>query len=326
MNLNSKKLLTLLFVVTISIFLIIWHIDSNKTEFANELEFINSLNSKNTVCFKNENNDLLTCNNIIEEKYSNYNDLYYIKTKEKEYNYELLYDSDGIRNLIYGDKSIEFYYNNGLVSNIKYKSYDKECDCHILYKNSLIEYDDLYIKEIKNTDMKGNIISLTIFNNKLVNNVINVEETTIEDNKNKLIRYYKIENNNEKYSYNAFSRLNYIPNEYYQNNPYLFVNSDDNFSEYTLPFIKKIDKLEYNNEIIEYYYNNDYIYSNKKDFLLKIPKIKKNENNSKGFFIYKINNKYYKIKIVLKKSYIEYYEFYDEQLITEEEYNRYFIN
>ena len=313
-----KKTKIIIVAMIFGILLIIsTQLDNNK--YTNELDFINSLNSNNTICFKNKKTGLLTCNNIIEERYSDFGDLIYIKANDEEYKYELSYDDDGVRNLRFKENSIEFYYENKLVSNIKYKKYNKECNCYVLYKNSDIEYDRLYIKQIKNTDINGEEISVTKFNNKVINDTIYVEEIS-EFKNEKLIRYYILENNNID-NKNVFQIINYVPSAYYETNPYLFVNTDNNLSEYTLPYIKEIQKVIINNKQIEYYYDDNCIYSSNKDFFLKIPKLEKNEKVSEGYYAYKDNGQYYKIKIVMKDDYIKYYEIYNKEIITEEEYN-----
>jgi len=76
------------------------------------LIFLNNIQTKNKVCAYNSSLELYRCNNILEEKYDNHDNLIYLKTKEKEYYYNYTYNEDNlVKILSFENNVLNFEYD-----------------------------------------------------------------------------------------------------------------------------------------------------------------------------------------------------------------------
>lgn len=252
--------------------------------YIDDLEFLNKLDTNNKVCALSKLN-LYRCNNIIEEKYDINNNLIYLKTKEKEYFYNYIYDEKNrvkiftfnniILNINYDNNdrinNID-YINNGELETIKYE-YLEENKPYIdnsyyiptkitVYKDKKVEYYYIYER-----------IEEKIIEHKYINNI---------ETKKELINFSNRDLNT------FFKKINYIPEPYY--NPI------------------------YNN------CNHGEMFSNFSYFNISDYKIQSDGNEIKSI-LYKDSSKYYKEDIV-KKNFNNktYYEIFKKEEIIEEDF------
>lgn len=316
-NINHKKIKLPLLIDEI--------INRNILENSSLLDnliFLNNIQTKNIVCAYNSSLELYRCNNILEEKYDSHDNLIYIKTKEKEYYYNYLYNQDNlVKEMSFENNILNFeydeinrlkniyYLHDGILDTIKYSYINMETDPY--FENSFNVPKEIKVFTPNNTNLKYYYI---------YNRNINTNE--IEE-----IKYNSAHEIIEKKNFNVFSKpyhnifklINYIPEPYYENNffettQYKYQNHNntlDNFAYYQTKYTNingnKVNSI------------NDKIYNDTKDYIIKY------NGNDIEYTAFKNKNIYLKYKFIKKTYHNKNYIEIEKKEINETEYNKLFL-
>jgi hypothetical protein len=288
------------------------------------------------------NNNLFTCDNIINQIYNDKGDLTYIKVNDSGYIYDYYYsytynDIGLVDSIVYQNSIANITYNsNKTVQSIKY-NVDKNSPVY-LYK---FEYNaDNTIKEIK--VFYDHVLTSSVnYEYYMENGLEYVKETSQEINS--LAGYIRIfKKQNMVIPTTAFEIINYLPSIYYINNMYLptnnYINVNNvNLITYLPSFVTqtiKYTKINFDGskKETEYYFDKTGRYLtnssdnseinmmediNSEELLrhtIYVKKIGDDTNNYNKFY-------YYKTKYYYKSGKIYKYIKYKEKEISKKEYD-----
>lgn len=292
---------------------------SDDIEYQDQYSFLNDIQTNNLLCVENTKLGLLRCNNIIEEKYDENENLIYIKTKNNEYFYNYIYDELG---------RVKIFSFENIVMKISYDEYSRISKINYISENSTKKIVYSYKSLIEDTT--GIPEKIEVYNNDKIEYIINYkkefgDETIITEIKENLCVVYDpvIQPSKRK---NFFQLINYIPEPYYINNP--FYNNDYLYSNHGLIFdnfkiqISGIKNIQTGTHTIEYFNQEKYSFSTGKDYITILSDIIYDDGYSHiNQVAYKDDDKFYKYKIYYKmENQNYYYEITNSEEITKEDY------